>query len=241
MEAMEAESEYLKAMKKYPYYLDQARDAMERAEAMNRFAESMKDEPYQMSYNSEGIVPHLYVFNDSNAFRRLDSTIWTFYMPEEFIFHDDSLSEFYIDTWTDHFVDMEEFQLQLEEQNIMMAEELAAIEELHEVRELEAIEEWHEMDGFVEGYERIGEGLVLIGEELGEMNTSLHILKDELYEDGLMEHGRDYIFVINQKQMFINGEKQSRAVFKKYRRLLDSLDGVSMLEEDGELKIQFDR
>jgi len=48
------------------------------------------------------------------------------------------------------------------------------------------------------------------------------IFKTELLKDGLIEKGEDYIVEINSKSLIINGEKQSREVYKKYKRLLES-------------------
>jgi hypothetical protein len=43
--------------------------------------------------------------------------------------------------------------------------------------------------------------------------------------------------VISKKQMLINGEKQSRSVFKKYRRLVDSMDNPWQFGDEDEFKI----
>ena len=63
------------------------------------------------------------------------------------------------------------------------------------------------------------------------------IVKDELRADGLIEYGREYIVLIGDKQMLINGEKQSRSVFKKYRRLLDSMEDAYIKNEEVSIHI----
>jgi len=50
------------------------------------------------------------------------------------------------------------------------------------------------------------------------------IFKSELLNDGLIKKGKDYIIEINSKSLIINGEKQTREVHKKYKRLLESAD-----------------
>ena len=57
------------------------------------------------------------------------------------------------------------------------------------------------------------------------------IVKSELLKDGLIKRGGDYIIKINPKSMIINGEKQPRDVYKKYKRLLESATGDEI--EDG--------
>ena len=49
------------------------------------------------------------------------------------------------------------------------------------------------------------------------------IIRQELDEDGLISRGRSYIVEINSSAMYINGVKQPREVYKKYRRLYESL------------------
>jgi hypothetical protein len=66
------------------------------------------------------------------------------------------------------------------------------------------------------------------------------IIEEELYEDKLIERGREYIVLIDEKQMLINGEKQSRSVHKKYRRLIDSMESPWEFEDD-EIRLHIGR
>jgi hypothetical protein len=68
-----------------------------------------------------------------------------------------------------------------------------------------------------------------------------NIIREELHEDDLIRHGREYIVLIDKKQMLINGEKQPRSVFKKYRRLVDSMKNSWELDEDEEIRIHIGR
>ena len=67
------------------------------------------------------------------------------------------------------------------------------------------------------------------------------IVKEELYEDDLIDRGREYIVLIGKKQMLINGEKQNRSVFKKYRRLIDSMSESWHINENEEVSIHIGR
>ena len=62
------------------------------------------------------------------------------------------------------------------------------------------------------------------------------IFKDEMEKDGLIDMGKDYIITLNSKQMLLNGEKQSKTVYKKYRNLVESFKGEEM-EEDFEFRM----
>ena len=57
------------------------------------------------------------------------------------------------------------------------------------------------------------------------------IIKDELENDRLIKRHGDYIIKLDNKRMYINGEKQSRSVYKKYRNLIDSFDGEERSDE----------
>ena len=63
-------------------------------------------------------------------------------------------------------------------------------------------------------------------------NKTEKIIRQELIEDGLIERGGDYVIELNDRQMLINGEKQPRSVYQKYKRLYESM-------EDEEIKGDF--
>ena len=113
--------------------------------------------------------------------------------------------------------------------------------ELMEMHEgLEALEELESAEVFVPHLEPMNYHLnnaYHVAPNYTTHGSAKRIVTEELYEDDLIEHGREYIVLIGQKQMLINGEKQSKAVFKKYRRLVDSLEDPWEFIEEDEFKL----
>jgi hypothetical protein len=64
------------------------------------------------------------------------------------------------------------------------------------------------------------------------------VIRQELRDDGLVSHGRSYIVEVSSKSMYINGEKQTKEVAKKYMHLVEGLE-PEMLDENGNYKIVF--
>ena len=64
------------------------------------------------------------------------------------------------------------------------------------------------------------------------------IIRQELREEGLVEPGKSYIVEISSKAMYINGEKQSKEVAKKFQHLVEGLDS-GVLDENGTFKLVF--
>jgi bla regulator protein blaR1 len=58
------------------------------------------------------------------------------------------------------------------------------------------------------------------------------IIRQELFDDGLAAPDKKYVVDINSKGMYINGEKQSKDVFRKYKHLIESLDLANLEAED---------
>jgi hypothetical protein len=54
------------------------------------------------------------------------------------------------------------------------------------------------------------------------------IIRQELWDDGLIESGRKYIVEIDSKAMYINGEKQPKDTWKKYNKLVEGLGSGEM-------------
>jgi len=77
-------------------------------------------------------------------------------------------------------------------------------------------------------FEDLTEGLYL--ESYFDINKVEKIFKSELLKDDLIEKGEDYIVEINSKSLIINGEKQTREVHKKYKRLIESAIGDEIEE-----------
>lgn len=58
------------------------------------------------------------------------------------------------------------------------------------------------------------------------------IIRQELIDDGLASPNKKYVIDVNSKGMYINGEKQSKEVFRKYKHLVESLDLANFEGED---------
>lgn len=58
--------------------------------------------------------------------------------------------------------------------------------------------------------------------------TPEHIIRQELVDDMLIRHGKDYIVEMGPNGMYINGEKQSRDVFRKYKKIYEGITGEEM-------------
>ncbi len=64
------------------------------------------------------------------------------------------------------------------------------------------------------------------------INKAGRIIRQELADDGLTIEGKKYIIELDSKSMFINGEKQSKDTYKKYRRLVESLEEMHFDGDD---------
>ncbi len=58
------------------------------------------------------------------------------------------------------------------------------------------------------------------------------IIRQELRDDGLTERGRKYVIEIGSKAMYINGEKQPKEIYRKYSKLVESLEGTNFDGDD---------
>jgi len=54
------------------------------------------------------------------------------------------------------------------------------------------------------------------------------IIRQELIDDGLVKPGKDFIIEIRSNGLFINGEKQTKEVAGKYKKLLEGLEGEKL-------------
>jgi hypothetical protein len=59
------------------------------------------------------------------------------------------------------------------------------------------------------------------------------IIRQELIDDDLIEREGDYVIELNGKDLLINGEKQPRKVYQKYKRLFESMEDDTL---DGDFK-----
>jgi hypothetical protein len=62
------------------------------------------------------------------------------------------------------------------------------------------------------------------------------IIRQELLDDSLIHRGKEYIVELNSNEMYINGEKQSRSIFKKYKKIYEGVKGEPI---DGTVKLIF--
>ncbi len=227
-------------------------------EAMNEYRMAMEEYRKEMQESMEWRevenleASDLYFFNGQPYQLFADSLQWNYAFP-------DSLSDLISDRF-EHYAEAE-FLLQedLEELGYKMDEladiqELAALEQLSELAELERLSELGELAELsamtelaeLEELEALAEiplsdkvvwsdgDIVFPGYDISTKAKS--IMREELLADGLVDHGREYIVLIGKKQMHINGDKQSRSVFKKYRRLAESLQQPWMDDEEQEYR-----
>jgi len=64
------------------------------------------------------------------------------------------------------------------------------------------------------------------------IKQSEKIIRQELRDDGLTIRGKKYVIELDSKAMYINGEKQPKEVYRKYSKLVESLEVLKL--EDGE-------
>jgi beta-lactamase regulating signal transducer with metallopeptidase domain len=70
------------------------------------------------------------------------------------------------------------------------------------------------------------------------VRKSEKIIRQELRDDGLVTRGKQYIVELNDRYMYINGVRQPREIYKKYRKLVESLESLD-LESGGSFKMIF--
>jgi hypothetical protein len=64
------------------------------------------------------------------------------------------------------------------------------------------------------------------------VRQSEKIIRQELRDDGLTTRGKKYVVEIDGKSMFINGEKQPKEIYKKYRKLVEGTEQLSFEGDD---------
>jgi hypothetical protein len=199
---------------------------------MESYQRAMKEAQLNLESSTNWSLPQLYFNADSNIFHSGDSLVWRrFEYPNSNYLLGDSLYEFYFHNWEEQFPDMKELNVLFDKENklMLMEEKLIEFQELYEYMPAEpqflAFEPVH----------------MLHRSDFGVSDRARRIVTDELHEDDLIEYGREYMVLIDKKQMLINGEKQPRSVFKKYRRLVDSMDDPWKLDDDEEFRMHIER
>jgi hypothetical protein len=212
--------------------------------AMEAYEKAMEES--RLNYHSSGSwsLPQVYFKDGKTYVYDSDTNVWHHYAPN-FYLHGDSLHDIYFDAWNDKYEEAWEAyedQLILSEGKLIDAyAQMEDLEELMEAAEIETLEvpefDFHYDYDYDYNYDHFYDARHHIF-----MPGSIdRIVRDELYEDELIERGREYIILIGKKQMLINGEKQSRSVFKKYRRLIDSMDKPWSTHENEEVSIHIGR
>ena len=70
------------------------------------------------------------------------------------------------------------------------------------------------------------------------IKESERIIRQELRDNGLTFKGRSYVIELDNKAMYINGDKMPKETYKKYRKLVESLEQVDF-ENGGRYKLIF--
>lgn len=238
--AMQAIEEEVKAAQKAEQYqeaMHQYQKAIQQVHAERE--EYLKEIQHAMQEHQENIGDmrvywdqnyHLYPraarFPDSLLVIRGDSSVWHQYYKGNYQVFSDSLHDLYFDKWSE--VDLEhdfDFDYDFDEKFMEQQEKLAKLEELYVAPE--ALNFYHDFDP----------PAYVPHPGFGISDRAKRIVAEELHADNLIEHGREYVVVINDKQMLINGEKQSRSVFKKYSRLVESMEEPWGFDSEDEFKI----
>lgn len=249
LEAVEAELEvelqHLKAMEIYEdalqdVYFDREKHMAEIGKAMEEYQHAMKEMQFNYNAAAHWTLPRMYFNADSNIFYSGDSSVWRSFEYSDSIYHlySDSLYEFYYQNWEEQFPDMKELDVLFDRDNelMLMEEKLIALEGLYE--ELEVLYEKMPTESQFLAFEPVH---IPHRPVFGVSDQVRRIVTDELHEDDLIEYGREYMVLIDKKQMLINGEKQPRSVFKKYRRLIDSMDDPWKLDDDEAFRMHIGR
>jgi bla regulator protein blaR1 len=64
------------------------------------------------------------------------------------------------------------------------------------------------------------------------ITPSEKIIRQELIDDGLAAPNKKYVIDLNSKGMYINGEKQLKEIYRKYKHLVESLDLANLIGDD---------
>ena len=236
LKAMDEEMNHLMQSEEYEKALQKANIDREKHLEQMKMAREAYEKAMQSSYlrgAAYWTLPRVFIHEGEEHFIPGDSLAWSKY-PDNFYFHADSLTDIFYGQWPDHRKNYEKLKILQEEGLFELQEELAEMEELMELREAEPFEYDYDYDydyDFDYDYDHAFHPNFMV---LGSVER---IVAEELQEDGLIDHGREYVVLIGKKQMLINGEKQTRTVFKKYRRLVDSVEEPWQFNENDEVRI----
>ena len=241
LEAIDAEMIHKQAMEAYEkamqeVYANQEAYQAEMQEAMEAYKKAMHEAQENM-HGMQWNLPQLYHSPGNYHIYGGDSLLRIYEHPGNYVVYSDSLHDFYFDQWTDVFADYDEIEAMadFEESMMLFENQFDELKDIYEDMEFEVPDfEFPEFETPTYVFEP---GVYHFPHNYGIGDRSGRIVTDELRADGLIEYGREYMILIGKKQMLINGEKQTRAVFKKYRRLIDSMEEPWQMGDDEEFRI----
>lgn len=203
-------------------------------EAADAYTKAIEHDWQQFEFQAKRTLPHIYLSLDSLLVNGDDSLLRYYRMPEKYIFLTDSIQKLYLNKASEHYADFDQVYSDLEKHHSDINRQIA---ELQKLQNMSKYQQFFDQENFYPIAPEYVPGPILIHHENDMfIPRTKRIITDELHEDGLIHRGREYIILIGKKQMLINGEKQSRSTYKKYRRLLDSIDEYPDTTEDKELK-----
>ena len=226
VEAMQTEIK--KAMHAYQEAMEDIDiDHEQYEQQMKVFEKALKESQARFSRDLEQNWDHVYV-----PYQQFytDSLLWNFEMPDSLIWFGDSLEGLYFGDFEYELPDLEDLQLEFETQHDLM-------ELQQKLQELEHL--YVPAPDYNRAFHYDNDKYFPV--EMAMTSRAKNLVTSELYEDDLIEHGREYVVVIDDKQMLVNGEKQSRSAYKKYRRLVDSLEEPWKFGDNDEFKIFIER
>jgi beta-lactamase regulating signal transducer with metallopeptidase domain len=229
--------EYKKAFEKIHDEREQYLEQMK--QAMKAYKETLKDK-FKVDHEV-WTSPEIYFKEGEYRIIGDDTLEWTNEWSGKSFLEGDSLHELYLDQFSEHTDHLDELLELKEGQLFSIQENLAELEDLYipyhefefEVPDID-IEYDFDLDHDLDHDQHFHRNWIMHSHPGG-------IIEEELLDDGLIERGREYIVVIEKKRMLINGEKQPRSIFKKYSRLIESMDESWLHDEDDEYRIHIRR
>jgi beta-lactamase regulating signal transducer with metallopeptidase domain len=239
---MKAVEEQMKQMQEHMEQI-QKTEALEQYEkAIQAYEEAMKNAQYNIQRSSSWSLPNVFLKDGKNFFYDGDSTVWSHHQPGFFYYEGDSLNEVFIDQWSDNWESAwDAYEDRLNYREMELEDLYENFEELDDLEDLMELKEEELARNFEFDYDFDHDYHFTLPNLYYSQGNLEKIIREELHEDDLIRHGREYIVLIDKKQMLINGEKQPKSVFKKYRRLVDSMENSWGFDEDEEIRIHIGR
>jgi hypothetical protein len=239
IDAFEAEIEHFKDIKEIEeqmlhYQFNMQKHEKEMQKAFEAYREAMKDQWEPFVNQGTWTLPEVNFSYDSMLIYN-DSLQWSYHFPDNFVPFSDSLHELYFDSWEDNWADIHDVYADIEDQRAEFEEQLKQLQSKDLYWDAEEMEELRET--FPEPHDAIVAPDPVYFKNYAPISKTKRIIENELLEDGLIEKHKEYLVLISKKQMLINGEKQSRSVFKKYRGIVDSAKEPWFIEDNDDFKL----